>query len=127
MARLTGILMPPTRGWQRTKTLLTALANAKVVATVGEQSFSTDADAQGRYSLPIRSSRASDFVTLTATGMGVQSRVVLTSLAGEVSGLLAAVKNETVTAEDRPALMVTHLSAAQAGHGRASGDSLARC
>ena len=65
--------------------------------------------------MPIKSSKASDFVTLTATGAGAQSKVVLTSLVGEVSGLASASKNDTLTSEVNPALMVTHLSAAQAG------------
>ena len=91
------------------------LGNANVVANVGTQTFSATADAQGRYSLPISTSMASDFVMLTATGSGTQSAVVLTSLVGEVSGLVAAASEGVVTAEAARGLMVTHLSAAQAG------------
>jgi hypothetical protein len=91
------------------------IANAKVVAAVGSASFSVDADAQGPYALPIKTSRPGDFVVLTATGVGAQSKVVLTSVVGEVAGLAAASTANRVTADRAPALMVTHLSAAQAG------------
>ena len=91
------------------------IANARVVASVGAESFGVDADAQGRYSLPIKSSNPSDFITLVATGAGVQSKVVLTSLVGEVGGLVAAANTDTLVSDTTPALMVTHLSAAQAG------------
>jgi hypothetical protein len=90
-------------------------ANAKVQASVGSKSFSVDADATGRYSLPIKTSNASDFVTLTGAGVGTQSKLVLTSVAGEVSGLAAAAKDGKLSSDQAPALLVTHVSAAQAG------------
>jgi hypothetical protein len=74
------------------------LANAKVVATVGEKTFNVDADAQGRYGLPINTNRASDLVMLTASGAGAQSAVLLTSLVCEVSGLVAPSGNTCVSA-----------------------------
>ena len=91
------------------------IANAKVQAAVGSQTFSADADAAGRYSVAVKASQPSDFVTLTATGVGSQSAVVLTSHVGEVGGLATQVVGGKLTAERAPALMVTHLSAAQAG------------
>jgi Bacterial Ig domain len=91
------------------------IANAKVQAGVGSKTFAVDADALGRYSLPIKSSNPSDFVTLTGTGVGAQSKLVLTSLAGEVSGLAALTKDGKLTSEQAPALVVSHVSAALAG------------
>ena len=91
------------------------IALARVQARVGDQTFSADADASGRYSVAVRTSRPADFITLTATGVGAQSAVVLTSHVGEAASVAAQVRNGTLTAETAPALMVTHLSAAQAG------------
>ncbi len=91
------------------------IANAHVQAHVGSQTFSADADAAGRYSVTVRSSQPGDFVTLSATGVGSQSAVVLTSLVGEVAGLASQVVDDKLTADSVPALQVTHLSAAQAG------------
>jgi Bacterial Ig domain len=90
-------------------------ANAKVQASVGSKNFSVDADALGRYSLPIKTSSASDFVALTGTAVGAQSKLVLTSLAGEVSGLAAAAKDGKLSSDQAPALLISHVSAAQAG------------
>lgn len=91
------------------------IALAKVQARVGSQTFDADADASGRYSVAVRTSRPTDFITLTGTGVGAQSAVVLTSHVGEAGGVAAQVRNGTLSAETAPALMVTHLSAAQAG------------
>ena len=92
------------------------LAQATVVAAVGAQRFTTTTDAQGRYTLPVTTSLPGEFVTLTATGAGTQSAVVLSSLVGEVSGLAAAAAVDgAVTSEAMRGLMVTHLSSAQAG------------
>lgn len=92
------------------------LAQATVVAAVGAQRFTTTTDAQGRYSLSVTTSLPSEFVTLTATGVGAQRTVVLTSLVGEVSGLAAAAAADgAVSSNAARGLMVTHLSSAQAG------------
>lgn len=91
------------------------VANATVKADIGGQSFTATADASGRYALAVKSSQPGDFVTLTATGTGAQSKVVLTSLAGEIGGLAAAAKDGKLAAEQNAALNLTHLSAAQAG------------
>ncbi|MGM9482445.1 Ig-like domain-containing protein [Roseateles sp. NT4] len=91
------------------------VANATVKADVGAQSFTATADANGRYTIAVRSSQPGDFVTLTATGAGTQSKVVLTSLPGEIGGLAAAAKDGKLAAEQNAALNLTHLSAAQAG------------
>ena len=91
------------------------IANAKVVATLGTQTFSTDADAQGRYSLPVRTSRPTDFLSLVATGVGVQSTVVLSSLVGEAAGLAAQAKDGQLSSDTSPALQVSHLTAAMTG------------
>ena len=91
------------------------IALARVQARVGDQTFSADADANGRYSVAVRTSQPADFITLTATGVGAQSAVVLTSHVGDAASVAAQVRAGTLTAENAPALMVTHLSAAQAG------------
>lgn len=91
------------------------IANAAVKADVGSQSFSATADANGKYSITIKSTQPGDFVTLTATGTGSQSNVVLTSLVGEVGSLATAAKDGKVASDQRAALDVTHLSSAQAG------------
>ena len=91
------------------------IALARVQARVGDQTFSADADANGRYSVAVRTSQPADFITLTATGVGAQSAVVLTSHVGEAGSVAAHARTGTLTAENAPALMVTHLSAAQAG------------
>lgn len=89
--------------------------NAAVKASVGSQNFTASADATGKYSLTIKTSEPSDFVTLTATGAGAQANVVLTSLVGEMSGLAASAKDGKVASDQKPGLDVTQLSAAQAG------------
>jgi hypothetical protein len=91
------------------------IANAAVKADVGSQSFTATADANGKYSISIKSSQPGDFVTLTATGAGTQSNVVLTSLAGEVGSLASAAKDGKLASDQRAALDITHLSSAQAG------------
>lgn len=91
------------------------IANAKVVATLGPQTFNADADSLGRYSVAVKTSNPSDFLSLMATGVGTQSAVVLSSLVGEISGLAALAVNGALTSEFAPALQVTHFSAAVTG------------
>ena len=91
------------------------IANATVQASVGSKTFSATADASGKYSLPIKTSIPNDFITLTATGSGSQSQVVLTSLVGEASSLAKAAKDGKLSSDQKPSLDVSHLSAAQAG------------
>lgn len=91
------------------------IANAKVVATLGPQTFSANADAQGRYSVAVKTSNPADFLSLVATGVGSQSALVLSSLVGEMSGLAALAKDGALTSDVAPALQVTHFSAAVTG------------
>lgn len=91
------------------------IANAVVQASVGSQSYSATADANGNYNLTLRTSEPTDFVTLTATGVGTQSNVVLTSLLGEAKGLAGMAKEGKLAADQKVGLNVSHLSAAQAG------------
>ena len=66
------------------------IAGAKVVATLGDQPpVSVDANALGAYSLTLKTAQPSAFLTLTASGIGAQRQVVLSSLVGEMSGLLS--------------------------------------
>jgi hypothetical protein len=91
------------------------IANAKVVATLGPQTFSANADAQGRYSVAVKTGNPADFLSVVATGVGTQSAVVLSSLVGEMSGLAALSTNGALTSDTATALQVTHVSAAVTG------------
>lgn len=92
------------------------IAKAKVTATLGVQpGVSVDANELGEYSLALKTSRPSDFLTLSASGVGPQSQVVLTSLAGEVAGLATSASAGKLSGAEAPALRITHLSTALAG------------
>lgn len=91
------------------------IPNAAVKASVGSQTFTATADANGKYSLAIKTSQPSDFVTLTATGSGTQAKVVLTSLVGEAGSLAAAAKDGKLASDQKPGLDVSHVTSAQAG------------
>lgn len=91
------------------------IANAKVVLKLGDKSFTADADANGRYSIAIKTVEPRAFISLSAQGIGAQSYVVLESLVGEAQSLAALTQSGKVTAQQLPALNVTHLSSAQVG------------
>lgn len=91
------------------------IANAKVVLKLGDKSFTADADANGRYSIAIKTVEPRAFVSLSAQGIGAQSYVVLESLVGEARTLADASPSGKVTAQQLPALNVTHLSSAHVG------------
>ena len=65
------------------------IANAAVTVKVGDQSFTTTADANGVYSIEveIEEDDADGFVTLSARGAGDQAFVEFTSLAGSFAAL----------------------------------------
>lgn len=63
------------------------IANAAVTAKVGTQSFSTTADAQGAYTLPVQTATPADAISLSATGTGAQANVKLTAVLGDLASL----------------------------------------
>ncbi|WP_310383964.1 Ig-like domain-containing protein [Roseateles sp.] len=92
------------------------IAKARVTAALGEQpSVSVDANERGEYSLALKTSKPTDFLTLSASGIGPQSQVMLSSLAGEVAGLAQRATAGKLTGAEAPALRITHLSTALAG------------
>ncbi|MCV2352878.1 Ig-like domain-containing protein [Paucibacter sp. B2R-40] len=91
------------------------IANAKVVLKLGDKSFTADADANGRYSITVKTIDPGAFISLSAQGIGAQSHVVLESLVGEAKTLAGLNQSGKVTAQQLPALNVTHLSSAQVG------------
>ncbi|HEY6642514.1 hypothetical protein [Povalibacter sp.] len=93
------------------------IANAQVTATVGSQTFSATADATGAYSLDIEieEANAGDFVTLSARGVGAQSFVEFTSLAGSFQSLLSAAgSDEILSSTESFSTQITNVSTAQA-------------
>jgi hypothetical protein len=91
------------------------IANAKVTLKLGDKHFLADADANGRYSISVKTVEPSAFISLSAQGIGAQSHVVLESLVGEAKSLADLSQSGKVTALQAPALNVTHLSSAQVG------------
>ncbi len=92
------------------------IAGARVVASLGDQApVSVDADALGVYSLTLKTAQPDAFLTLTATGIGAQTQVVLSSLVGEVSGLASHAVAGKLDSAAAPALRINHLSTAVAG------------
>jgi hypothetical protein len=91
------------------------LANAVVTATIGGKTFTTTADANGNYELPVTSDTLNQFISLTAAGVGAQSTVKLTSLVGEVNAVASSLASDgTVSAANAATLNVTHVSTALA-------------
>lgn len=91
------------------------LPGAAIRAEVDGTVYSTTADADGYFHLPIRASQPSQFVTLTAIGAGKQAHVKLTSLVGDMAGVAAGVTaSGEVPADAVAGLNVTHVSTAQA-------------
>lgn len=93
------------------------IANAVVTATIGEETFTVNADASGNYSLDIEIEEdATDgFVTLSARGVGPQSYVEFTSLAGTFASLQTqAGSDQTLSNTENFATQITNVSTAQA-------------
>jgi hypothetical protein len=93
------------------------IANAVVTATVGSQTFTANADANGNYSLEISvpQSATGGFVTLSAKGVGSQSYVEFTSLLGTFSSLLTqAGSDAALTSAENFATQITNVSTALA-------------
>lgn len=93
------------------------IANAAVTASVGDQSFTTTADANGNYQLllEVDPAAAARFVSLTAAGSGAQSHVKLTSLLGSFQTLdTQAGAANTLARAQNPRVNVTNVSTAEA-------------
>lgn len=93
------------------------IANAEVTATVGGQTFNATADANGEYSLPIEIPEADsgNFITLTARGVGSQSFVEFTSLAGSFESLAAqAGDDDVLSSAENFSTQITNVSTAHA-------------
>lgn len=93
------------------------IANAQVTATIGGQTFTATANAQGEYALTIEIAEADadEFVTLSARGVGAQAFVEFTSLAGSFQSLAAAAGADgTLTASENFTTQITNVSTATA-------------
>jgi hypothetical protein len=93
------------------------IANAQVTATIGTESFSATAGADGSYSLDIEIDEANkdQFITLTAKGVGDQSFVEFTSLAGSFNALATQAGDDgTLLSSENFATQITNVSTAQA-------------
>lgn len=93
------------------------IANAVVTATLGDETFTATADANGVYSLEIAvdEDSTSGFVTLSARGVGPQSYVEFTSLAGTFASLRTQAGGDgTLSNTENFATQITNVSTAQA-------------
>jgi hypothetical protein len=93
------------------------IPNAIVTATVGSQTFTATADANGNYSMQLEVDEAdvSGFVTLSAKGVGDQSFVEFTSLAGSFESLVTKAGGDgTLASSESFATQITNVSTAEA-------------
>ncbi len=93
------------------------IPNAEVTATVGGRTFTAAADANGEYSLPIEIEQAESaaFITLTARGVGEQSFVHFTSLAGSFQSLAAQAGDDGIlSSTENFSTQITNVSTAYA-------------
>ncbi|HEY5756850.1 MAG TPA: carboxypeptidase-like regulatory domain-containing protein [Steroidobacter sp.] len=93
------------------------IASAVVTATVSGQTFTANADANGSYRLELSlpETATGGFVTLTAKGVGSQSYVEFTSLAGTFQTLRTqAGSDEVLSSGENFATQITNVSTALA-------------
>jgi hypothetical protein len=93
------------------------IANAEVTATVGAETFTATANADGDYTLEIEidEANADEFVTLSARGVGDQAFVEFVSLAGSFETLAAqAGDDDTLSNTENFSTQITNVSTAQA-------------
>ncbi len=93
------------------------IPNAEVTATIGEQTFTTTAGADGSYTLDmeIEETDVGGFVTLNARGVGDQAFVEFTSLVGSFQALAAQAGDDgTLSASENFSTQITNVSTAQA-------------
>lgn len=92
-----------------------AMAGATVSIAIGDRSVVVGADATGAYSAAIGTARPAEMITITASGAGANSRVRLTSLAGDAATLASmAAEGGVLSAERVPAINVSPQSTALA-------------
>jgi hypothetical protein len=89
------------------------LAHATVTANVGIARFTTTADANGNYVLPVSGSGGT-LVQLDASGKGAQSQVQLRSTVGGIDKIRAQAGDGVLTRDENNQVQVTQLSTAQA-------------
>ncbi len=89
------------------------IANALVTATVEGFNFSTTADEDGNYSLPVVGVGDS-MVTMAAQGTGAQSAASFLSVLGEFDRLQSESGDGTLTRDENNQVQVTNVSTAQA-------------
>lgn len=91
------------------------IANAAVTVEVGKASFTTVANAQGAYSIAVRSADGTDFISVRASGSGAQSQVKLLSRLGTLAALTVRVSaSNELTPAELAATRVSHVSTALA-------------
>jgi hypothetical protein len=93
------------------------IANAVVTATLGGQTFTATADANGNYSVEvaIEESATGGFITLTAKGAGSQSYVEFTSLVGAFDALKTQAGSDSILSNSENfATQITNVSTALA-------------
>lgn len=93
------------------------IANAEVTATIGGETFTATADAEGDYSVEIEIDEedAGQFITLSAKGVGEQAFVEFTSLAGSFEALAAQAGTDgTLSSSENFATQITNVSTAEA-------------
>lgn len=89
------------------------IAGGTVAATLGGRTFQAPTSATGDFSLVLRSTTPTDFVTLVASGAGTQAPVKLASLVGDVASLAkSATSAGQVSMTAVPAIGVTHITSA---------------
>ncbi|WP_129644380.1 carboxypeptidase-like regulatory domain-containing protein [Peristeroidobacter agariperforans] len=93
------------------------IPSAVVTATIGSQTFTTTADANGNYrlELAVEESAAGGFITLKAKGAGAQSYVEFTSRLGAFQALKTqAGSDEVLSSSENFATQITNVSTALA-------------
>lgn len=93
------------------------IANAVVSATIGGQTFTATADANGNYSVEVavEASATGGFITLTAKGAGSQSFVEFTSLVGAFDALKTQAGSDSILSNSENfATQITNVSTALA-------------
>lgn len=107
-----------------------AMAGASVTVSVGTQTRVVTADAAGTYAAAISTANPADMVTIVASGAGANSRVKLTSLAGDAATLAKLADVHGVLSSERvPSINVSPLTSAlaalvvEANAGRAPADA----
>ncbi|MEO1201415.1 MAG: carboxypeptidase-like regulatory domain-containing protein [Pseudomonadota bacterium] len=94
------------------------IAGAEVTVRIGDEVFTTTADATGAYEILITlidgEYDPDTLVEITARGVGTQENVELIAIVASVGELIAlAGEDETLSSADNPRLNVTHVSTAR--------------